>query len=304
MNQNEFLVIEQKEDDDTYTSKLVSEKSFLELLSKINNYVNEYIVDINPLSTLNGDVNKIEKLKESLHRHVTSGSIASNVVEDFNKSKVLFIPRWVETEHSNLFVDPNIDNRMSKSNVGGMMTPIVAKWFDTSTDYYVSLPQAGSIEENTLWRHLYNRFGVIEYKSNKQYALNVNDWQITDRRYTDAPFKFDLIFLQGIDAGGNTYSASDVKDDFANYGADGFQVLDYYENHDLRLKLHEGKTVEEALAEGVSIPTRISGTSVDFTKVLEFSNTNSIPQTHHNNEKFKAIINKVLPAQQAAFKAY
>ena len=62
MNQNEFLVIEQKEDDDTYTSKLVSEKSFLELLSKINNYVNEYIVDINPSSTLNGDVNKIAYL--------------------------------------------------------------------------------------------------------------------------------------------------------------------------------------------------------------------------------------------------
>lgn len=304
MNQNEFLVVEQKADDDTYASKLVSEKSFLELLSKIDVYVNEYFADINPSSTLNGDSTKVLKLKESLHRHVTTGSIASNVVEHLNKSKVLFVPRWTETEHTSFFVDTSVDNTMSKSNVGGMMTPIVAKWFDTSTDYYVSLPKGGDVEQNTLWRYLYSRFGVVEYASNKQYSLNVNDWQIVNRRYTDAPFKFDLIMLNGIDAGGNTYSASDVKDDFANYGADGFVLLDYYENHDLRLKLHEGKTVEEAIAEGVSIPTRISGTSVDLTSILDFSNTNSIPQTHHNNERFKALLNRVSPAQKVAYKAY
>ena len=294
MTNEEFMIVERKGDvADQNECRLITRKSFLNLISSVQLATGRYFEGDGSSSSL---ANQEENVKISLFRHITTGNILSNVVESFDKTKCLFVPNWNESDHTSLFVDDSASEPLSKSNIGGMMGPICAKYFQTKTQWTVALPSG-----NSLWKSLYAHFGVEVIECNKQYTMATDDWTCTP----PADTTYDCVVLYGIDTEGNTYSSSDVKGDFSDYvDISSVKLLDYHEDHAVRTKLHEGKTVAQAKAEGVEVATRISDTPDDLDTVLNFSNTNTIPANHHNNTRFAALVAKVLPSQQQSFKAY
>lgn len=293
MTNEEFLIVERKGDvADQYECRLITRKSFLNIIASVQLATKNYFEGNGSESSL---ASNEENVKASLLRHITSGCVLSNVVEHFDKTECLLVPNWNESDHTSLFVDDDAPEPMSKSNIGGMMAPIVAKYFNTKTNWTVALP-AG----NSLFKSLYGHFGVEVIECNKQYTMATNDWTCTPPANT----QYDCLALYGISTEGNTYTASDVKGDFSDYITADCKLLDYNEDHAIREKLYEGKTVAQAKAEGVDVATRISDTPDNLDTILNFSNTNTIPTNHHNNTKFAALLSKVLPSQQQSFKAY
>lgn len=298
MNESEFLIVNAKGDKPgQYRCNMVSQKSHISMINSLRLFIDEYFADINPSSTLNEDAFSVEAVKNSLTRHILTGVIASNITEEVELDKVLFVPNWKESDHTSLFVDATAVNPINKSNIGHFMQPIVAKYFNVTTDYYIAMPVGDS-----LFKHLYNSFGCEVIESNKQYALDVEDWTVSVH---ESVGKFDGVILSGIEANGKTYSKEDVKSDFASLCTSDFKLIDSWEHHDMRIALHNGKTYAQAIADGITIPERITGaTALDLTTIISFSNTNSIPASHHNNVKLAALLNRTSKSQADTYRVY
>ena len=126
MTNEEFLIVVEKGDvADQYECRLITRKSFLNLIASVQLATKNYFEGNGASSPL---APNDENVKAALLRHITSGCVLSNVVEHFDKTNCLFVPNWNEADHTSLFVDDSAPEPMSKSNIGGMIP--YSKLFD------------------------------------------------------------------------------------------------------------------------------------------------------------------------------
>lgn len=192
--------------------------------------------------------------------HIPMGLLGNNLLALKEYNNVLFVPSFKNSKFPSL-LDANYKVQMS--NASQHMIPIINAYYETTPNIYVAYP----VEHTSLYNDLHIQFdcGIVE--SNKMYSMGVEDYTVTN---IPEGVKFDCVYLAGHDIDeGVTFSAEDIKADFASVCTDDFDLIDDYQDHNLRLEVHRNNDIP-------SVPDRLTGTQKNIDEEISYVSINTI----------------------------
>lgn len=192
--------------------------------------------------------------------HIPMGLLGNNLLALKEYNNVLFVPSFKNSKFPSL-LDANYKVQMS--NASQHMIPIINAYYETTPNIYVAYP----VEHTSLYNDLHIQFdcGIVE--SNKMYSMGVEDYTVTN---IPEGVKFDCVYLAGHDIDeGVTFSAEDIKADFASVCTDDFDLIDDYQDHNLRLEVHRNNDIP-------SVPDRLTGTQKNIDEEISYISINTI----------------------------
>ena len=220
--------------------------------------------------------------------HIVMGLLGNNLLALKEYNNVLFVPSFKNSKFPSL-LDANYKVQMS--NASQHMIPIINAYYETTPNVYVAYP----VEHTSLYNDLHIQFdcGVVE--SNKMYSMGVEDYTVTN---IPEGVKFDCVYLAGHDIDeGVTFSAEDIKSDFASVCTDDFDLIDDYQDHNLRLEVHRNN-------ETPSVPDRLTGTQKDIREELSYISTNTIRSDGWNLEVWQTVSKRLSDLLDKTIKVY
>lgn len=188
--------------------------------------------------------------------------VAYNLVTYQGYDNVLIIPNFTNDKYPRV----QKENGLVEDNISGNMIGVVNTAFSLSdtTNIYTAFPEGDNFAKYLL--EMYDSSKVLT--SNKMYEMGDETYEIT----VPEGVKFDAVVLIGIDINeGESFSASDIKDDFASYCTSDFELMDIY---------HRGESDIEAFKrddylETLSQTTRLTGDEKDNIAMSNFINNYS-----------------------------
>lgn len=214
-----------------------------------------------------------------INKMVGSSIIINNIISAANYQNVLVIPSFKNSDFPTLLSADDILSPIISSNT----FPIINKHFGCSPDIYVAYPD----EHQSFVRRLNNGFGVNIISSNKMYAMGDEDYTIT------SPILFDAVVLGVVPVNTDeTFLASDIKNDFAQYCTPEFDLIDIQEcMSDVLMPIRLGNDWGEE-------KVRLVGETKDFTEIFEHINSNTFPKDHfydeYTRDKLAPVLSKGL----------
>jgi len=253
----------------------VSDASDIALKKKIRDIVKGYTTD-----SLTDKIIGTE-------RHVGAGIMYSNFLTSKKYQNVLFVPSFRNNRFPKL-MDANYETL--ESNASQHMTPIINKHFNCSPNIYVPYPDG----HTSLYQDLHLDFGVNIISSNGMYEMGADNYNVIPPE----DVKFDAVFLAGFNIPeGTTYNAQDIKDDFAVYCTDDFDLIDDFQDHNMRSAIHRSNPLPD-------LPTRLTGTQKDIGDVLQYLGSNTLHE-NYGDDNFKTnIATKISSILQKVIKVY
>ena len=183
----------------------------------------------------------------------------NNIISSLGYSNILVIPQGTGD-----FTDI-VDNHISKGDLSAQSFSVINKYFDCQPNVYIAYPE---VTEGSTQR-LIRDFNVSTVTSNKPYVIGDETYRVTE----PDGVSFDAVILAGIDINeGETFSASDLKNDFseASAGLSDFDLIDMFADDDNnKAKIYAG---EEPLARD----DRITGVEKNIDEILNTINTTTI----------------------------
>ena len=220
--------------------------------------------------------------------HIVMGLLGNNLLALKEYNNVLFVPSFKNSKFPSL-LDANYKVQMS--NASQHMIPIINAYYETTPNVYVAYP----VEHTSLYNDLHIQFdcGVVE--SNKMYSMGVEDYTVTN---IPEGVKFDCVYLAGHDVDeGVTFSAEDIKADFASVCTEDFDLIDDYQDHNLRLEVHRNN-------ETPSVTDRLTGTQKDIREELSYISTNTIRSDGWNLEGWQTVSKRLSDILDKTIKVY
>jgi len=259
-------------------SLLIGHQSDIDLKARLRN-------------TIKGYTNiKVTDKVIATERHIPVGLMLNNLINLREYENVLFIPSFRNNKFPTM-MDANYV--VQESNISQHMMPIINKHFNATTNVYVAYPEG----HTSVYHDLMLEFGVNIIPSNGMYSMGDDSYTVTP----PAGLSFDCIYLAGHDiADGVTFSAEDIKEDFnsQSFCVDGFDLIDDYQDHNLRLEVHRGNPIPD-------VPERLTGTTKNVDDVFEYIGNNSIRNDGFESEQFKStVINKMATLLKTAIRIY
>lgn len=197
-----------------------------------------------------------------------------NVVAHRGYDNVLVIPNFTNSKYT--FIEEQ--NGLLAQNIAPSMIAMMGKIFGGTTQFFTAFTEEQNFAKSLLRK---NRCHVLI--SNKMYEMGDETYEIT----VPEGVEFDAVVLCGIDINeGESFSASDIKDDFASYCTSDFELMDIYADYDRVLRKYENN--EEFLPE----VDRLTGETKDLTATFDFINTYSIRKDGYGDDNF---VNNRLP---------
>jgi|TARA_B100001093_G_scaffold520063_1_gene612406 hypothetical protein len=220
-------------------------------------------------------------------RHVVAGITYSNFLTSMKYQNVLFVPSFRNGRFPKL-MDANYETM--QSNASQHMTPIINKHFNCSPNIYVPYPDG----HTSLYQDLHLDFGVNIISSNGMYEMGADNYNVVPPE----DVKFDAVFLAGFSIPeGTTYNAQDIKDDFASYCTEDFDLIDDFQDHNIRMEIRRGNPIPER-------PTRLTGTPKDVNDVLHYLGSNTVHE-NYGDDNFKTnIATQMTSILQKVIKVY
>lgn len=223
-------------------------------------------------------------------RHIPVGLMLNNLLALREYENVLFIPSFRNNKFPNMLDE---GYNVQESNISQHMMPIINKHFDASPNVYVAYPEGHS----SVYHDLMLEFGVNIIPSSGMYSMGDDSYTVTP----PAGLSFDCVYLAGHDiAEGVTFSAEDIKEDFnsQSFCVDGFDLIDDYQDHNLRLEVHRGNPLPD-------VTERLTGTQKNIDDILEYIGNNTIRPDGFENEQFKRTIQgQISVLMKTAIKVY
>ena len=221
--------------------------------------------------------------------HIVMGLLGNNLLALKEYKNVLFVPSFKNSKFPSL-LDANYKVQMS--NASQHMIPIINAYYETTPNIYVAYP----VEHTSLYNDLHIQFecGIVE--SNKMYSMGVEDYTVTN---IPEGVKFDCVYLAGHDIDeGVTFSAEDIKSDFASVCTDDFDLIDDYQDHNLRLEVHRNNDIP-------SVPDRLTGTQKNIDEEISYVSINTIrPDAFKVPQAQKTLIDKIDVLLKKTIKVY
>lgn len=188
----------------------------------------------------------------------------NNIISSLGYSNILVIPQGTGD-----FTDI-VDNHISKGDLSAQSFSVINKYFDCQPNVYIAYPE---VTEGSTQR-LVRDFNVNTVISNKPYVIGDDTYRVTE----PDGVSFDAVVLAGIDINeGETFSASDLKNDFAQYCTTDFDLIDMFADDDNnKAKIYAG---EEPLARD----DRIIGVEKNIDEIINTINTTTIRFSSQND---------------------
>lgn len=221
--------------------------------------------------------------------HIPMGLLGNNLLAIKEYENVLFVPSFKNSKFPSL-LDANYKVQMS--NASQHMIPIINAYYETTPNIYVAYP----VEHTSLYNDLHIQFecGIVE--SNKMYSMGLEDYTVTN---IPEGVKFDCVYLAGHDIDeGVTFSAEDIKSDFASVCTEDFDLIDDYQDHNLRLEVHRSNPMP-------SVPDRITGTQKNIDEEISYVSINTIrPDAFKVPQAQETLIDKIDVLLKKTIKVY
>ena len=213
---------------------------------------------------------------------IASSIILNNVVSALNYQNVLLIPSFKNSNHQTLLDDDDI----MSPNISSNSFPIITNYFNCSPNIYVALPN----DHSSFMIRLYQEFNVNVISSNQMYVMGDETYEIS----VPDGVVFDAVILGGININqGETFQASDIKNDFSQYCTPEFDLIDIYEdNEGVIIPMKTGREWNEE-------KIRLTGTTKDLTEIFEYINNNTLPKDNFYDEY---LANNLVPVMSKAMK--
>lgn len=220
--------------------------------------------------------------------HIPMGLLGNNLLALKEYQNVLFVPSFKNSKFPSL-LDANYKVQMS--NASPHMIPIINAYYETTPNIYVAYP----VGHTSLYNDLHIQFdcGIVE--SNKMYSMGVEDYTVTN---IPEGVEFDCVYLAGHDIDeGVTFSAEDIKSDFASICTEDFDLIDNYQDHNLRLEVHRGNDMP-------SVPDRLTGTQKNIDEEISYASINTIRSDAYKMEGPQRLISKIDVLLKKTIKVY
>lgn len=188
----------------------------------------------------------------------------NNIISSLGYSNILVIPQGTGD-----FTDI-VDNHISKGDLSAQSFSVINKYFDCQPNVYIAYPE---VTEGSTQR-LIREFNVNTIVSNKPYVIGDETYTVTK----PDGVSFDAVILAGININeGETFNASDLKNDFAQYCTTDFDLIDMFADDDNnKAKIYAG---EEPLARD----DRITGVEKNIDEIINTINTTTIKFSSQND---------------------
>ena len=220
-------------------------------------------------------------------RHVIAGIVYSNFLTCSKYQNVLFVPSFRNGKFPTL-MDANYETL--KSNASQHMTPIINKYFGFSPNIWVAFPDG----HTSLYQDLMLEFGCNIIDSNGMYAMGADNYNVIPPEGV----KFDAVFLAGHDIeDGTTFNAQDIKNDFAAYCTEDFDLIDDYQNDTLRQEIHRSNPIPE-------VPTRLTGTEKSIGDVVDYIGSNTMHDEYGDDNWKQNTVPNVATILKKIIKVY
>ena len=247
--------------DQTVNSVMVNEDSFGHLERKIIEFIASHPAY---------DFVREEKFAESF---IWQAIGISNMINLLGYQNVLVVPSFRDSAFSTLY---DHSEGGLRTNLVSQLWPIVNAHFHQSAYVCTAYPDDHVSFCKDIGRH----FESGEVSSNKRYVMG------DDTYWVHSDILFDAVFLAGqpLDVG-QTFVASDIKNDFASMCTEDFDLIDLYEREDFSARL--------AVRNGTPLPprpTRLTGENKDIREFAEHINNSSIKLSSSDNDAFTAIM--------------
>lgn len=253
----------------------VSDASDIALKKKIRDIVKGYTTD-----------NLTDKIIGT-ERHIVAGIMYSNFLTVRKYQNVLFVPSYRNGRFPRL---TGASYETLESNASQHMTPVINKHFNCSPNIYVPYPDG----HTSLYQDLHLDFGVNIISSNGMYEMGADNYNVIPPE----DVKFDAVFLAGFNIPeGTTYNAQDIKDDFAVYCTDDFDLIDDFQDNNMRSEIRRSNPLPD-------LPTRLTGTQKDIDDVLQYLGSNTIHENYGDNNFKTNIATKISSILQKVIKVY
>lgn len=198
----------------------------------------------------------------ALERHLIVGYCTNNIFSCMDYQNILFVPSFRQGNYPSGLMDANYV--LIKPNVAQHMAPIINKKFDCAPNIYVAYPESHS----SMYHDQYQEFGVDIIPSSGMYTMGMEGYTVTPPEGV----KFDAVYLAGHNIEfGTTFNAADIKADFAEYCTEDFDLIDHFENEDMKLRAHREQSII-----GVEKTPRLIGDMKDVSSVYDYISTNTI----------------------------
>ena len=190
----------------------------------------------------------------------------NNIISSLGYSNILVIPQGTGD-----FTDI-VDNHIANGGLAAQSFAVINKYFDCQPNVYIAYPE---VTEGYTQR-LIRDFNVNTVTSNKPYVIGDETYRVT------APdgVSFDAVILAGIDINeGETFSASDLKNDFTEASA----VLSDFDLIDMTLYDYDDKVRIYAGEEPLPRDDRITGVEKNIDEIINTINTTTIKFSSQND---------------------
>ena len=231
--------------DNSYQSTLMSDVSFHVLSSSFDTALD-----------LTEEQDAIFPILESI--------FINNIISSLGYSNILVIPHGTGD-----FTDI-VDNHISKGDLASQSFAVINKYFDCQPNVYIAYPE---VTEGSTQR-LIRDFNVNTVTSNKPYVIGDETYRVTE----PDGVSFDAVILAGIDINeGETFNASDLKNDFAQYCTTDFDLIDMFADDDNnKAKIYAGE-------EPLEREDRITDVEKNIDEIINTINTTTIRFSSQND---------------------
>ena len=197
-----------------------------------------------------------------LERHLIVGYCTNNLFSCMEYQNILFIPSFRQGKYPDGLMDANYV--LIKPNAAQHMAPIINKKFDCVPNIYVAYPEG----HTSMYHDQYQEFDVNIIPANGMYTMGMEGYTVTPPEGV----VFDAVYFAGHDIElGTTFNASDIREDFAQYCTEDFDIIDHFENEEQKLRAHRGQSII-----GERKTPRLTGDQKDISGVCDYIATNTI----------------------------
>ena len=240
----ELRVVLNKKTSNSYQSTLMSDASY------------------HALSVAFADALDLTEERDAIFPLVESIFI-NNIISSFGYSNVLVIPQGTGD-----FTDI-VNNHIANGDLASQSFAVINKYFGCQTNVYIAYPE---VTEGSTQR-LIRDFNVNTVTSNKPYVMGDETYRVTK----PDGVSFDAVILAGIDINeGETFSASDLKNDFAQYCTTDFDLIDMFADDDNnKAKIYVGE-------EPLEREDRITDVEKNIDEIINTINTITIKFSSQN----------------------
>lgn len=242
--------------DNTNNSIVLTDDIVYEILYKFNDIISDDEYFKAKHSTMDIDVIQVSGTL------IIESIFLNNLISLLNYKNILVIPSFKNSKYEYL----TDEDYISHDDICAQAFATINKFFNCSPNVFVAYPPT----HDSLMKNLLREFKVHVINSNKMYVMGDESYEIT----VPEGLKFDAVLLVGIDINeGETFQASDIKNDFSSYCTTEFDLIDFFaDDKNVKLRSRKGLEIDEE-------KTRLVGENKNIDDILSFINTNTSKTT-------------------------